>query len=86
VDISPIAGNTEDTIHRAYEAQEDGNVDASVLLRRGNKILMEGNTGTMSGAETEGHPESVPSEDPSNMQSSNPVTIAGAKKCLLTEV
>jgi len=29
-------------------------VDASVLLRRENKILGGGNTGTKSGAETEG--------------------------------
>jgi len=34
--------------------KKDQNVDASVLLRRGNKILMGGNTGTKSGAETEG--------------------------------
>jgi len=33
---------------------EDQNVDASVLLRRGNKIFMGGNTGTMNEAETEG--------------------------------
>jgi len=33
--------------------KEDQNVDASVLLRRGNNILLGGNTGTKSGAETE---------------------------------
>jgi hypothetical protein len=36
------------------EKKEDQSVDASVLLRRRNKILMGGNTGTNSGAETEG--------------------------------
>jgi len=32
----------------------DQNVDASVLLRLGNKILIGGNIGTKSGADTEG--------------------------------
>ena len=34
--------------------KEDQNVDASVLLRRGNKILTGGNMKTKCGAETEG--------------------------------
>jgi hypothetical protein len=34
--------------------KEDQSVDASVLLRRGNRILMGGNTETTCGAETEG--------------------------------
>jgi hypothetical protein len=34
--------------------QEDQSVDASVLLKRGNKILTGGNMETMYGAETEG--------------------------------
>jgi len=34
--------------------KEDQRVDASVLLRRGNKILPRGNTGTKSGAWSEG--------------------------------
>ena len=34
--------------------KEDKSVDASVLLRRGNKILTGGNTETKHGAETEG--------------------------------
>jgi len=33
--------------------KEDQNVDASFLLIRENKILMGGNTGTKSGADTE---------------------------------
>jgi hypothetical protein len=56
VDISVIAQNTQDTIHRLYEAQEKErqNVDASILLRSENKILKGGNTETKCGAETEG--------------------------------
>jgi hypothetical protein len=34
--------------------KEDQGVDASVLLRRGNKIPMEGGTETKYGGETEG--------------------------------
>jgi hypothetical protein len=34
--------------------KEDQSVDASILLRRGNKIPMEGDTETKCGAETEG--------------------------------
>jgi hypothetical protein len=34
--------------------KEDHSVDASVLLRRGNKILTGGNVETKCGAETEG--------------------------------
>ena len=34
--------------------KEDQSVGASVLLRRGNKILMEANTETKYGAKTEG--------------------------------
>ena len=34
--------------------KEDQSVDTLVLLRRGNKILMEGITETKCGAETEG--------------------------------
>jgi hypothetical protein len=33
--------------------KEDQNVDSSILLRKGNKILMEGVTETKCGAETE---------------------------------
>ena len=65
--------------------KEDQNVDASVLLRRGNKILTEGNMETKCGAETEGkaiqrlphlgiHPI---------IQTLNPDTVVDAKKCFL---
>jgi hypothetical protein len=50
--------------------KKDQSVDASVLLRRGNKILTGGKTGTNCGAETEGkaiqrlpHPGSIPYTD-----------------------
>ena len=36
-----------------HKKKEDPSVGASVLLRRGNKILMGANTETKSGAETE---------------------------------
>jgi hypothetical protein len=37
-----------------FKEKEDQSVDTSVLLRRGNKIPMEGVTETKCGAETEG--------------------------------
>jgi hypothetical protein len=42
------------TDHMKLKKKGDENVDASVLLRKGNKILMGGNTRTKSGAGTEG--------------------------------
>jgi hypothetical protein len=57
VDICPEVQNTQDTIHRPHEAQEEGRpkcVDTSVLLRRRNKIPMGEVTETKWGAETEG--------------------------------
>ena len=42
------------TKHMKLKKKEDQNVDASVLLRRGNKILKGGNTETYCGTETEG--------------------------------
>jgi hypothetical protein len=56
VDISPEAWNTQDTIHRPHEAQEEGRpkCDTSFLLRRGKKIPIVGDTETKCEAETEG--------------------------------
>jgi hypothetical protein len=51
---------------------------AFVLLRRGNKIFMGGNTETKCGIET------APPGDPSHIQSPNSDTIVVAKKSLLT--
>jgi hypothetical protein len=42
------------TDHLKLKKKENQSVDASVLLRRGNKILMGANTETKYGAETEG--------------------------------
>jgi hypothetical protein len=44
VDISPEAWNTQDTIQKDMnlKKKEDQSVDNSILLRRGNKITMEG--------------------------------------------
>jgi hypothetical protein len=55
VDISPEAWNTHDTIHHMkLKKKEDQSVETSILLRRGNKIPMEGVTETKCGAGTEG--------------------------------
>ena len=40
--------------HMKLKKKEDQSVDTSILLRRGNKIPMEGDTETKCGAETEG--------------------------------
>jgi hypothetical protein len=63
-------------------------VDASVLLRRGNKILMGGNTETKFVVDTEGKAiQRLPhlGINPSHILSPNPDTIVHANKCLLTE-
>jgi hypothetical protein len=48
-------------------------------------LLSKGNTGTKTGAETEGKATQrlLAAGHPSNMQSPNPDTIAHVKKCLL---
>ena len=42
------------TKHMELKKKEDQSVEASILLRRGIKIPMEGDIETMFGAETEG--------------------------------
>ena len=42
------------TNHMKLKKKEDQSVDTSIFPRRGNKISMEGVTGTKCGAETEG--------------------------------
>jgi hypothetical protein len=55
VDIIPEAQNTQDTIWKTHETQEGRpSVDTLILLRRGNKIHIEGVTETKYGAEIEG--------------------------------
>jgi hypothetical protein len=44
VDISPETQNIQDTICKTHETQEEASVDTVFLLRRGNKIPMEGVT------------------------------------------
>ena len=66
--------------------KKDQSVDTSVLLRRGNKISMGGDTEIKCGAEIEGlkDTETAPPGDPSHIQSPNPDTVVDANKCLLT--
>jgi hypothetical protein len=56
VDISPEAQNTQDTTskHMKLKKKEDQSVDTLILLRRENKISMEGVTETKFRTETEG--------------------------------
>ena len=73
------------TDHMKLKKKEDQSVDASVLLRRGNKILIGGNLERKSGAETEGKASrDCPTWDPSHIQSSNMDTIVDVGKCFLT--
>jgi hypothetical protein len=62
--------------------KEDLSVDASVLLRRGNKLLKERNTEIRFGAKTA--PETATAEALSHLQAPNPRTFVDSKKCLLT--
>ena len=86
MDISAKALNTQNTIHRPHEAQEEGRPKCgfSVLLRKGNKIIIGANMETKYRAETEGkaiqrlshvgiHPR----------YSYQTQTLVDAKKCML---
>jgi hypothetical protein len=55
VDVSPEVQNTQDIIHRSYEAQEEGRPKCG-FLRRGNKIPMGGETETKSASSSTGFP------------------------------
>jgi hypothetical protein len=74
------------TDYMKLKKKEDQSMDASILLRRGNKILMGGNTETKCGAETEGKAiqRLPPPRDPSLIQTPNPDTTADTRKSLLT--
>jgi hypothetical protein len=61
--------------------KEGQSVDASVLHRKGNKILTGGNMEAKCGAETEG--KAVSPGDPSCVQSPNLEATVDAKKCML---
>jgi hypothetical protein len=64
---------------------EDQRVDASVLLRRGNKILTGGNLETKCGAETEGKAiQRLPHLGIQAIYSHQAQTLVEVKKCLLS--
>ena len=56
MNISSEVWNTQDTIHKQHEAQEEGRLKYVYFCpsKRGIKIPMGGNTETKFGAETEG--------------------------------
>jgi hypothetical protein len=58
--------------------REDQSVDTLVLLKRGNKTPLGGDTDTNCGVETD------PPGDPSHIQSPNPDTFMDTNKYLLT--
>jgi hypothetical protein len=62
-----------------FKKKEDQHVDASVLLRRWNKILTGGNMGTTCRAETEGKAFQRLPHLAISIQTPNPDTIADAK-------
>jgi hypothetical protein len=64
--------------------KEDQSVDTLILLRRGNKILVEGVTETKRGTEIEGMTIHRLPHLGIHIQSPNPDTTADANKCLLT--
>ena len=66
--------------------KEDQSVGASVLLRKGNKILMGANTETKCGAETEGKAiQRLPHLGIHPTYSHQTQIVVDANKCLLTE-
>jgi hypothetical protein len=66
--------------------KEDQSVDTLFLLRRGNKIPMEGVTDTNCGTETEGMTmQRLPHLGFHPIQSLNTDTFVDANKCLLIE-
>ena len=67
-----------------HKKKEDQSVDTSILLRRGNKIPMGGDTETKCGAETEGKAIQRLPHLEIHPQTPNPDTIAYASKILLT--
>ena len=76
---------TQFTDHMKLKNKEDQSVDALVLLRRGNKILMGGNMETKYGTETEGKATQRQSYLGIILkQSPNSNTIMFDKKCLMT--
>jgi hypothetical protein len=83
VDISPKVQNTQDTIHRLHEVQEEGR--SRSFLEGETKYPWEEIQRQSVEQRNKGHPETAPPGDPS-LQTPKPETIADAKKCLLTGV
>ena len=72
------------TTHLKPKKKEDKIVNATVLLRKGKKIILGENTGTKNGRDrSKGHPENYTLRHPSNVQTPNPDIIADANKFLL---
>ena len=65
-----------------FQEKEEQSMNASVLSRRGNKILMRDKVWSRDWRKD--HPESAQLGDPSHKVSWNPHTIADVNKCLLT--
>jgi hypothetical protein len=82
VGISPKDQNTQDTIHREYEAQEEGRPQCGYFdhfLERGTKYSWE----QIWRQSTEKRLKERPPGDSSQIQSPNSDTIVDAKKSLL---
>ena len=72
------------TSHMKPKKKEDQIVDATVLLRKGKKLILGGNTWTKNGRDrSKGHPENYTLRHLSNLQKKNPDIIAHANKFLL---
>jgi hypothetical protein len=73
------------TDHMKLQKKEGQSVDTLVLLKRGNKISMGGDTETKCGAETEGKTtQRLPHLMIHSTYSHQTDTIVDVKKCLLT--
>ena len=73
------------TDQRKFKKTEDHNMDSLVLLRRGNKILMGGETKTKYGAKTKGKTiQRLPYLGFHPIQSPKPDTVLDTNKGLLT--
>jgi hypothetical protein len=75
------------TDHMKLKNKEDQSVDSLVLLRKGNKIPMGGDTEKKCGAETEGRTiQRLPHLEihPIHTYQTHPDTIVDVNKCLLT--
>jgi hypothetical protein len=88
VDISPVAPNTEDTIHRPCEAQEGGTPKCGCFSpsKKGKQNTLGSKYGDKVWNKDwrKDHPEMAPLGDSCQIQSPKTDTIVDAKKCMLT--